>query len=43
MASSVLYPPIIDGYIPAIAGNDSIIVPFVFSKFNAAAAETLID
>lgn len=43
MASAVLYPPIIDGYIPAIAGNDSIIVPFVFSKFNAAAAQTLID
>ena len=43
MASVILYPPIVDGYIPAIAGNDSIIVPFVFSKFNAAAAQTLID
>lgn len=43
MASATLYPPIIDGYIPAIAGDDAnIVVPFTFSKFNAAAADTYI-
>ena len=43
MASAILYPPIIDGYIPAVAGNQEIFVPFTFSKFNAAAAEALIN
>ena len=44
MASATLYPPILDGYIPAIAGNSTnIVVPFTFSKFNAAAAQTYIE
>jgi len=42
MASTVLFPPIVDGYIPAITSGMDIIVPFTFSKFNAAAADDLI-
>ena len=43
MASAILYPPILDGYVPAKATGQKIFIPFTFSKFNAAAADTLID
>lgn len=43
MASAILYPPIVDGYIPAVATGEKIFIPFSFSKFNATDADGLIN
>ena len=43
MASAILYPPIVDGYVPAKTFGQNIYIPFDFSKFNIADADDLIE